>query len=169
MKELLSEKEILQAVDDIAKEIDSDLEKSYGLPPIMICVLNGAVIFYTDLIRAMKTRLETDFVRAKSYVGQDNSGGVKILKDIESDITGRDVYIVEDIIDSGETMKELYIHLSQKSPKTLKVVTLLKRRGTNHPYDHYGIEIGDEWVVGYGLDDNGLNRNCRYIYDIKGE
>ena len=80
MKELLSEKQILQAVDKIANEIDSDLEKSNGLPPIMICVLNGAVIFYTDLIRAMKTRLETDFVRAKSYVGQDNSGGVQILK-----------------------------------------------------------------------------------------
>ena len=171
--EILLTKEVIRSkVKNLATKINiSEYTKGRlnkkGAPPIFICVLNGAAVFFTDLVRELDFDLELDFIRAKSYEGKDNSGGVKILKDIESDIIDRDVYIVEDIIDSGETMRELYIHLTQKSPRSIKIVTLLTRKGCCQPKDFSGIEIGNEWVVGYGLDDNKLKRNLPDIYDIK--
>ena len=172
MNILLTEKEIKTKVINLAVNINvSEYVKTRRdgerLPPIFICVLNGAVMFFTDLVRHLDFDVELDFIRAKSYEGQDNSGGVKILKDIESDILDRDIYIVEDIIDSGETMRELFLHLQGKSPRSINIVTLLTRKGCCQPKDFWGIEIGNEWVVGYGLDDNGLKRNLPDIYDLK--
>jgi|TARA_R110000744_G_scaffold330799_1_gene436263 hypoxanthine phosphoribosyltransferase len=170
MEILLTKQQIARSVKNLAKALDNNIilsENPTSRPPIFICVLNGAAIFFTDLIREVASDLETDFIRAKSYEGKDNSGGVKILKDIESDIMDRDVYIIEDIIDSGETMRELYLHLTTKSPRSIKVVTLLTRKGCCQPKDFWGIEIGNEWVVGYGLDDNKLKRNLPDIYDLK--
>jgi|TARA_B110000908_G_C10162568_1_gene406790 hypoxanthine phosphoribosyltransferase len=172
MKVLLTEQVIREKVIDLAIKINiseyvKTRDEGKRLPPIFICVLNGAAVFFTDLVRELDFDLELDFVRAKSYEGKDNSGGVKILKDIESDIMDRDVYIVEDIIDSGETMRELFLHLTTKSPRSIKIVTLLTRKGCCQPKDYWGIEIGNEWVVGYGLDDNKLKRNLPDIYDLK--
>lgn len=170
MEVLLTKEYIDLSIAKVAKALDDNIilsENPTCRPPIFICVLNGAVVFFTDLIRQVQSDIELDFIRAKSYVGKDNSGGVQILKDIESDITDRDVFVIEDIIDSGETMKEIFIHLTQKSPRSIKVVTLLKRKGADHPHDFFGIEIGEEWVVGYGLDDNKLKRNLPDIYDLK--
>ena len=107
---------------------------------------------------------EVDFLRAKSYNGRDNSGGVKILKDIEVAIQGKNVYIIEDIIDTGETMKEVFLHLSSQLPNSINIVTLLKRKGDDHPMDFYGFEINDEWVVGYGLDYDEIGRNFPHIF-----
>ena len=76
------------------------------------------------------------------------------------------MYIIEDIIDSGETMKEVFFHLNSQLPKSINIVTLLKRKGSDHPMDFYGFEINDEWVIGYGLDDNWLQRNLPDIYKI---
>ena len=170
MEVLLTKEYIDLSIAKVAKALDNNIilsENPTCRPPIFICVLNGAAVFFTDLVRELDFDLELDFVRAKSYEGKDNSGGVKILKDIESDIMDRDVYIVEDIIDSGETMRELFLHLTTKSPRSIKIVTLLTRKGCCQPKDYWGIEIGNEWVVGYGLDDNKLKRNLPDIYDLK--
>mgnify|MGYP000448034890 CR=1 FL=1 len=167
MRVLITKKQLAKRIKELGQELSRHDENNINpLPPVFICVLNGAFMFFTDLVRNYDKTCELDFIRAKSYEGKDNSGGVSITKDIEVDIQGRDIYIVEDIIDTGNTMKELIIHLNQKSPKSIKVVTMLKRKGDDHPIDYCGFEIGDEWVIGFGLDDNGLSRNLPDIYDI---
>ena len=138
-------------------------------PPVFICVLNGGFMFFSDLVKKYTGCCELDFIRAKSYNGRDNSGGVKISKDIEIDIQGKNIYIIEDIIDTGATIQELVLHLNQKSPNNINVITLLKRKSVDHPIYSYGFEINDEWVIGYGLDNNGLDRNLPDIYKLTEE
>ena len=110
---------------------------------------------------------EVDFIRLKSYTGQDNSHGVSVLKGLELDLKGKRVYIVDDILDSGATMIEALTMVNDRMAQEVKVVTLLKR--ANGPFipDFYGFEIGDEWILGYGLDDYGLKRHLQDIYKIK--
>ena len=113
------------------------------------------------------TDCEIDFIRLKSYEGQDNSGGIKCLKDIELDLTGKRVYIVDDICDTGTTILESLFMVNSKNAESARVVTLLQRKDGVKLADFCGFEIGEEWVVGYGLDDNGLKRNLMDIYNIK--
>jgi hypoxanthine phosphoribosyltransferase len=162
---IVPEYKIERNIRRVANEITKDHKASGNrFPPVMICVLNGAFMFFTDLVKCMGIDVEIDFIRAMSYEGQDNSGGVKILKEIEKDLKGKRVYIVDDLIDTGETMKELLIHTNDYSPAEIKVVTLVHRKNSKHPVDFTCCKIGDEWIYGYGLDDNGLRRNYRNIY-----
>jgi hypoxanthine phosphoribosyltransferase len=107
-----------------------------------------------------------DFIRAKSYEGRDNSGGVEITKTLDLDLKGKRVYIIEDIIDTGQTMIEVLQHVNDRMPVDVKVVTLVQRKDAKMPADHFAFEIDDEWIVGYGFDDNSLKRNYRNIYKI---
>ena len=167
MKKIISKKDIKREVKKMAKRICEEHKASGNdLPPVMICVLNGAFMFFTDLVKHMDIDIQIDFIRAKSYEGQDNSGGVKILKDIELDLKGKMVYIVEDIIDTGATMLEILQSVNDKMPQEVTIVTLVQRKQCFMPIDHYCFEIGDEWIVGYGLDDNSLKRNYRNVYKI---
>lgn len=167
MKKLITQQEIQTRIAELALEIEQHEDKyNDDQPPVFICILNGAFMFFSDLMKQYHGLCQIDFLRAKSYNGRDNSGGVKIIKDIEVAIQGKNVYIIEDIIDSGETMKEVFFHLNSQLPKSINIVTLLKRKGSDHPMDFYGFEINDEWVIGYGLDDNGLQRNLPDIYKI---
>ena len=111
--------------------------------------------------------IEVDFIRPKSYVGKDNSSGVTFTKDIELSLKGKRVYIIEDIVDTGQTMMEILSRVDSELPADVKVVTLVNRKDNKFPIDHYCFEIEDEWVVGYGFDDNGLKRNYRNLYKIK--
>ena len=164
---LLPEYKIERRVRAMAHKLSEEHKNSgNSLPPVMICVLNGAFMFFTDLVKDMGIDVEIDFIRPKSYDGRDNSGGVKFTKDIELELKGKRVYIVEDIIDSGATMIEILQRVSDKRPDDVRVVTLVQRKGTHMPADHTCFEIGDEWVLGYGFDDNGLKRNYRNIYKI---
>jgi|21_taG_2_1085346.scaffolds.fasta_scaffold00045_33 hypoxanthine phosphoribosyltransferase len=168
MEQMITQDQIQSRVKELAQQIEQHEDKyNHDLPPVFICILNGAVMFFSDLMKNYHGLCEMDFLRAKSYNGRDNSGGVKILKDIEVAIQGKNVYIIEDIIDTGETMKEIYLHLSSQLPSSINIVTLLKRKEDDHPMDFYGFEINDEWVVGYGLDDNGLSRNLPAIYKLE--
>jgi hypoxanthine phosphoribosyltransferase len=106
------------------------------------------------------------FIRPKSYNGRDNGNGVQFTKDIELELKGKRVYIVEDIIDSGATMIEILQRVSDKMAADVRVVTLVQRAGTHMPADHTCFEIDEEWVCGYGFDDNGLKRNYRNIYKL---
>lgn len=131
---------------------------------VMIGVLNGAFMFFTDLVRNMEVDCEIDFIQAKSYLGQVQDR-VDILKDINIDIKGKDVFLVDDIYDSGNTMKRLVAHLQSKGPKSITPVTLFKRSYSYMEDLIYGFELHNEaWLVGYGLDaTNGTKRNQPFI------
>ena len=167
MEILIPEYKIERRVRALAHRISEEHKASgNSLPPVMICVLNGAFMFFTDLVKDMGIDVQIDFIRAKSYEGQDNSGGVKITKHLDLELKGKRVYIVEDLVDMGATMIEIFHHVNDKLPADVKIVTLVQRKDTKMPVDHFAFEIGDEWIVGYGLDDNSLKRNYRNVYKI---
>jgi hypoxanthine phosphoribosyltransferase len=134
---------------------------------VMICVLNGGFMFFSDLAKEMSIDFEVDFIRAKSYNGQDQ-GVVHILKDIETNIEGKYVYVVDDFYDTGNTLDRILDHLSTLNPKSLQMITLLTRDISPIPdYLHTtGFIIQDQWVVGYGMDNNSKERNLDYIYAL---
>lgn len=168
MELLITQDEIKNKVSELAKQIVEDHKNSENvLPPVMICLLNGAIHFFSDLTRAMEIDCEIDFLRLKSYDGQDNSGGVICLKDLELDLQGKRVYIVDDICDSGATILEALFITNGRIAQEVKVVTLLRRRDGVNMTNFCGFVIDDDWVVGYGLDDNGIKRELQNIYRIK--
>jgi hypoxanthine phosphoribosyltransferase len=162
---LFTSTQIQHKVTEMAYAID--FKHTTNDDVVMICVLNGGVMFFSDLVRNMSTNVELDFMRAKSYNGQDQ-GVVHITKDIEVDIKGKTVYVVDDFYDTGTTLDSIVTHLSSFNPKTIEVVTLLTRDISPLPeYPlHYGFIIQDEWVVGYGMDNNKKERNLDYIYAL---
>lgn len=167
MQVLIEEFKIERRIREIAKQISEEHKASgNSLPPVMICVLNGAFMFFTELVKNMDIDCEIDFIRIKSYHGKDNSGGIKLLKDIEIELKGKRVYIVEDIVDTGATMAEIMHRVSDKQASDIEVVTLVHRKDSKLTVDKHCFEIGDEWIIGFGLDDNGLKRNYRNIYSI---
>ena len=169
MEIIISKQDIAARVKSLAEAISIDhvINRTNILPPVMICVLNGSFHFFSDLTRMMSIDSEVDFIRLKSYTGQDNSQGVSVLKGLELDLKGKRVYIVDDILDSGATMIEALTMVNDRMAQEVKVVTLLKRKDGPFVPDFYGFEIGDEFVYGYGLDDYGLKRHLQDIYKIK--
>ena len=168
MEILFDDVAILTKVKELAEQISVDhvYDSRNTLPPVLICILNGSIHFFSDLVRSMSIDCEIDFLRLKSYEGQDNSGGIKCLKGLELDLKGKRVYIVDDICDSGATMLEALFMVNSRMADEVKVVTLLKRRNGVGLTDFYGFEIDDQWVYGYGLDNNGLKRNENIIYKL---
>jgi len=167
MEKLISQAKIAHRVKRLAKEISRDhIQSGNTLPPIMICILNGSIHFFSDLIRAMKIDCEIDFIRLKSYAGQDNSGGIQVLKELELELKGRRAYIVDDICDTGSTLLEALFMCNSKLVQEVRVVTLLKRKDGVDMTDFCGFTIDKEWVVGYGLDNNGTQRELPHIYKL---
>jgi hypoxanthine phosphoribosyltransferase len=168
MEIIIRQEDIAKRVKELAQAISTDhvFNNDNVLPPVMICVLNGSFHFFSDLTRAMSIDCEVDFIRLKSYEGQDNSQGVSVLKGLELDLKGKHVYIVDDILDTGSTMIEALHMVNDRMAREVKVVTLLKRKNGPMTPDFYGFEIGEEWVLGYGLDDYGLKRHLQDIYKI---
>ena len=168
MEKIITQQQIQQRIKELADAISQDHKESEAtLPPVLICVLNGAIHFFSDLSRAMTINHEVDFVRLKSYDKRDNSGGVLITKSLELDLKGKRVYIVDDICDSGTSIMEMLFMVNSHIPETVKVVTLLKRKGGVDLTNYCGFELGDEWAVGFGLDDDlGLNRELQDIYKV---
>jgi len=168
MKLLMTEEEIQRGVSRLARQISRDFT---GREVLLVGVLKGAFIFMADLARKLTTPVKMDFVRLASYgSGTQSSGRVRISKDLETPIKGKDVLIVEDIIDTGITLKYLFQRLKARKPRSLKTVTLLDkpaRRRVNFEADYVGFTIDDHFVVGYGLDCNEEFRNLSAIYVIK--
>ena len=162
---LFTSEQIQDKVAEMAQYID--FKHTADDDVVMICVLNGGFMFFSDLVKNMSTDVEIDFIRAKSYNGQDQ-GVVHILKDIETNIEGKDVYVVDDFYDTGSTLDRILEHLSTQNPKSLEIVTLLTRDISPIPECPYttGFIIRDEWVVGYGMDNNSKERNLPYIYAL---
>jgi hypoxanthine phosphoribosyltransferase len=139
---------------------------------VLICVLKGGVTFLTDLMRQITVPHEIDFMAISSYgVGQrESSGAVRLIMDLKTDIAGRDVLIVEDIVDTGQTMDYLLRTFWAREPASLKVCTLLNkpnRRAVEVPLDYIGFDIPDEFVLGYGLDYDEKYRNLPYVGVLK--
>lgn len=164
IRELISEKDIAQRIEELGAQISEDYK---GEPVFMLCILKGGVYFTTELSKRMCVPVSLDFMAVSSY-GMDtkSSGVVKIVKDLDESIEGKNVLVVEDIIDSGRTLSLLLENLRQRKPKTLKLCTLLNkpaRRVADIPVDYVGYEIPDEFVVGYGMDYAQKYRNLPYI------
>lgn len=167
MELLITNEEIQNRVLELAQQISVDhIQSNNALPPVMICLLNGAIHFFSDLTRSMSINCEIDFLRLKSYEGQDNSGGVVCTKELELDLKGKRVYIVDDICDSGATILEALLKVNSQMPADVKVITLLRRGGGVDMTDYCGFTIGEQFVVGYGLDNNGTQRELHDIYKI---
>jgi hypoxanthine phosphoribosyltransferase len=160
MIKLFTSKEIQDKVKELAKTIAATKTEN---PPVFICVLNGAFMFFTDLVKHVG-ECEIDFISAKSYEGT-TQGEIRILKTITVDIEGKDVYLIDDIYDSGNTMNRLVKHLQYQNPKSITPITLFKKHYSNNPDLVYGFELVNEhFLVGYGLDNvDGLKRNQQFI------
>jgi hypoxanthine phosphoribosyltransferase len=165
MELIITNEEIQDRVLELAQQISVDhVQSNNSLPPVMICLLNGSIHFFSDLTRYMSINCEIDFMRLKSYEGQDNSGGVVCTKELELDLKGKRVYIVDDICDSGATILEALFKVNSRMAEEVKVITLLRRGGGVDMTDYCGFTINDEFVFGYGLDNNGIQRELRDIY-----
>ncbi|MDY3819235.1 MAG: hypoxanthine phosphoribosyltransferase [Lachnospiraceae bacterium] len=164
IRELISEKDIAQRIVELGAQISADYQ---GESVFMLCVLKGGVYFTTELSKRMSVPVSLDFMAVSSYgMETESSGVVKIIKDLDESIEGKNVLVVEDIIDSGRTLSLLLENLRQRKPKTLKLCTLLNkpaRRVTDIQVDYVGYEIPDEFVVGYGMDYAQKYRNLPYI------
>ena len=165
---MMNGEQIQKRIEEMAKEID----KVYnGESIIAICVLRGAIYFTVDLTKKMKTPIEIDFIKASSYVGTETTGEVKMTLDINENIEGRDVLIIEDIIDTGYTLDYLRKYLLSKNPKSLRIAVLAdkeERRIIDVPVDFVGFKIPNKYIVGYGFDYNNSYRNLPYIGSMKG-
>jgi hypoxanthine phosphoribosyltransferase len=161
---LISEQQILDTVSAMAKELDAEYANDQ---PLVVCVLRGAIAFMADLVKAMSIPLEMDFMAISSYGASTKSSGVvRILKDLDEEISGRRLIVVEDIVDSGLTLQYLLDHLGRRNPKDIRVVALIKKDKPDAievQVDRVGFNVPDEFVVGYGLDYAGRYRNLPYI------
>ena len=161
---LLSEDEILQRVQKLGRRISNDYR---GKEIIIVCVLKGAVVFLADLLRSLDIPTNLDFVQISSYGdGTESIGEMKFIQGLTTNIEGRDVLVVDDIVDSGLTLRHLKEILLAKRPASLKLCVLLNKarsRIEDIKVDYVGFEIPNEFVIGYGLDYAGQYRGLRYI------
>jgi hypoxanthine phosphoribosyltransferase len=164
---LFTAADIAREVQKLARQISSDYE---GKEVVLVGVLKGAFIFLADLVRQLTIPVHLDFIRVASYgTGTESSGKIKIITDVALDVQGRDVLIVEDIVDSGLTTAFLREHLATKKPHSIKICTLLdkrERRTVSISLEYVGLHLDKGFVVGYGLDCNEANRQLPGIYEL---
>ena len=164
----IEKEKIAERVSEIASEIKKDTHE--GAVPLFICVLNGAFPFASDLFRAVDTDAEITFIRLKSYEGTGTTGVVKQVMGLSENIEGRRVIIVEDIIDTGTTIKRLVDDLQKMNPADIKIATLLFKPDSVQcevKPDYVGFPIPSKFIIGYGLDLDGMARNLPDIYVLK--
>ena len=164
IRELISEEDVAKKIAEMGAQISKDYE---GESVYLLCILKGGVFFTTELAKHITVPVNIDFMSVSSYGGETTSSGiVRIVKDLDTPIEGKNVLIAEDIIDTGRTLAYLMEHLKQRKPKSLKLCTLLDkpdRRVSDVKVDYTGFEIPDEFVVGYGLDYDQRYRNLPYV------
>jgi hypoxanthine phosphoribosyltransferase len=167
---VIPEDKIRARIAELGEQITADYA---GRPPLMICVLKGAFVFLADLVREIRLPIEVDFMAVSSYGASTRSSGVvRIVKDLDIDLTGRHVVLVEDIVDSGLTLTYLRRNLAARQPATLEVCALFVRQGkqkTQEDLRYIGFEIPPAFVLGYGLDVGERFRNLPYVCEYAGE
>jgi len=162
----LSEEIIQNRIKEMAAEISRDYA---GKRPLFIAILNGSFMFAADLFKHLSINAEICFIKLASYKGMKSSGNVVTSIGLEDDLFGKDVVIVEDIVDTGKTLHNFLPKLLHQQPKSLKIASLLhKPEATEYPLqlDYIGFDIPNKFVVGYGLDYDGLGRNLKEIYQL---
>ena len=170
MEPAISEKELDIQVKILAKRI-SDEHRGDVTPIVLVCILNGAFMFFSDLVKQITVPIEVDFIRCRSYYGK-KQGDLVVSKDLETKIRGKHVYLVDDILDSGNTMKAVSNFLKVKEPKTITPVVAIYKENVDfdkviHILYQDSDSIFDPWYIGYGMDDeNGHNRNLGTIYTV---
>jgi len=168
---LITAEEIEERIVELGAEITADYEVDDDI--VMVGILRGGIMFMSDLARHVDLPVTFDFMDVSSYDGTKSSGVVRIIKDLEENIEGRHVLIVEDIIDTGLTLKHVVDFLATRDPASIKICTLLdkpdRRTEKEVDMDYNGFEIPDKFVVGYGLDYNEKYRNVPYIFVLKPE
>lgn len=165
----LGESEIQSLVKGLAHGMQAELQ---GETPLFIGVLNGAVLFFADFIRYYESACEISFVRLTSYEGLRSRGEIKTLLDIDADLTDRTVVVLEDVVDSGKTLQRIGELFTDRGAKSVEVIALFVKSDAYKeclPISRIGRVIPNRFVVGYGLDYNGLGRNLRAIYQLKEE
>ncbi len=165
LKEILIDE---QQIKEKCAELGQAISRDYmGKSPILVTVLKGAVVFLADIIRCIDIPIELDFMVISSYgSGTRSPGNIKIVKDIDISLEGKDILIIEDILDSGQTLFHLTQMFKERNPASIKICTLLdkpSRRKADIKSDYVGFEVPDEFVVGYGLDYDERYRNLPYI------
>lgn len=168
-KVLVSKEEIAQANQRLGKQLT---EEYRGKNPLFVCILRGAAMFMMDLVKELDIEMEYDFMDVSSYGGENTvtTGDVRIIKDLDTSIRDRDVVIVEDIIDTGYTLDRLKELFDARHAKSIKIVSFLDkpaRRIKHVKVDYVGVQIPDEFVVGYGMDYNEHYRNLPYVGVLK--
>lgn len=165
---MISAEEIAERTKALGQQLTADYE---GKNPIVVGILKGSVLFMSDLIREMDVKLQIDFMDISSYGGGvESSGQVKILKDLDADVSGRHVIIVEDIVDTGNTLAKIHDLFHHRDAASVKVVSLLnkpERRVADVEVDYFGFEIPDKFVVGYGMDFDQDYRQLPYLGILK--
>ena len=163
LKVLYTMEETQKRIKELGQQITNDYK---GKELIVVCILKGAAFFTTDLVKNIDCEMIIDFMRVSSYTGTESSGIITLKQDLEEDIEGKDVLIVEDIIDTGRTLNTLKTELLNRKPKSLKVATLLdkkERRVVDIDADYVGFSIPNKFIVGYGFDIDEKYRNIPYI------
>lgn len=164
LETLISEEKLQARIAELGAQISKDYQ---GKELVILCILKGGVMFMTDLVKHITVPLKMEFMVVSSYGDEYKSSGlVKIIKDLDEPIHGKNVLIVEDIIDSGRTLSYLTKMLSEREPESLRLCTLLdkeEKRETEVEVDYTGFTVGDEFVIGYGLDYKQYYRNLPYI------
>lgn len=167
---LITDEQIREKTAELGRQLSEDYR---GKNPLLICVLKGGLMFLADLMREMHIPVEIDFMAVSSYGdATESSGVVRILMDLDRNIRGRHVLIVEDIIDTGRTLSYIMENLQTRGPASVKVCTLLDkpaRRVLEIPIDYVGFEIPDRFVIGYGLDYGEIYRNLPFVGVLKPE
>lgn len=166
-EQIVPEKEINAAVDKVAAGINREYA---GKEPLFLCILNGSFVFAADLLRRISLPCTVSFVKYSSYSGTSSTQKVECLIGINEDLSGKDVIIVDDIIDTGLTIAHLLKELALLKPASVKVAAFSLKRAAfrgNYQIDYLGMEIPDAFVVGYGLDYDGFGRNLNGLYALK--
>ncbi len=163
IKVLIDAKQLEERIKELEKQIEEDYK---GKEIVLIGLLKGSIMFMAELAKNITNDVQLDFMDVSSYAGTESTGIIKINKDIRDSVEGKDVIIVEDIIDTGRTLTYILEYLKQKSPNSIKIATLLSkpsRRVVKLDADYTGFEIEDKFVIGYGLDYDEKYRNLPYI------
>lgn len=163
----ISEEDIIQSIVRLADQLNSEYQDK---EPVFVCILTGAFMFATEVIKRFKWDCEVTFMRLKSYEGTESSGEVRELQGFVEKLEGRNVIILEDIIETGKTMSHLLQSMEKQNPATIRIASLFFKpnalRKEIHP-DYVAYEIGNDFIVGFGLDYDGFGRNLRQIYKVK--
>lgn len=165
-RELITKEKIQVRVEELAQQINKEMQ---GKDVVFLGILNGAFLFAADLFKRITIEARISFVKLASYEGTSSSGSIKELIGWNEDIRGKTVVVIEDIVDTGHTLERIMGELSIRKAKEVRIATMFLKPGVYHnriPLDYVGIEIPDNFVVGYGLDYNGYGRNYPSVYTL---